>query len=363
MSDTVASFYDLTAVDALAKSLKIDPHQLRRARVAFFKKGLGKDEAIAAIDPPHRHNFSKSIRFHSLDEANRFESTVDNATKLISRTQAGFSIETVILKPRTGRVALCVSSQVGCAAACRFCATGHMGVARDLAAAEILDQVTKSNQLLKGEGKHVRNIVFMGMGEPMHNEAALHKALAVLQDPAAFNHSPKRLLVSTVGIPDPLVRTATRFPQVNFAISLHSADESVRKQIIPMTNRHSLDEVRQSVQELNRIQPDRSPVMIEYLMLDRLNDSPESADTLIRWLADLRVHVNLIPFNPIASAPELRSSPPDRIQAFAERLRETGHTTTIRYSLGRDIDAACGQLVRDENRAVAKRLSSRDTGD
>lgn len=359
MNTSPISFYDLEAVDVLAKALKIDPQQIRQARLAFFKKSLGAGEALKAIPVEQRNAFGQAIRFHSLTEANRFDSAVDNASKLITRTEAGFSIETVVLKPATGRVALCVSSQVGCAAACRFCATGHMGVARNLAANEILDQVTLANQSLRDQGQRVRNIVFMGMGEPMHNEGALHETLETLQSPAAFNHSPSRLLVSTVGIPEPLVRMATRFPKVNFAISLHSADASVRKQIIPTANKHSLTELRGAIEELNHVQTDRSPVMIEYLMLDQLNDSPAAAEMLIDWLGGLRVHVNLIPFNPIGNAPELKSSPAEVIQAFSNRLRNAGYKTTTRYSLGRDIDAACGQLVREENRAVAKRLTSR----
>lgn len=232
-----------------------------------------------------------------------------------------------------------------------------MGVARSLSPTEILDQVVQANALLLPEGRRVRNIVFMGMGEPMHNEEAVQETLQVLQSSSCFDHPASRILVSTVGIPEPLLRTAERFPGVNFAISLHSADQATRESIIPLAKRYSLAELRETVQQLNEIQSSRTSVMIEYLMLRDVNDSIENAAQLLDWINGLRVHVNLIPFNPIAQAPQLQSSTRATIEAFGDRIRDAGYATTIRYSLGRDIEAACGQLVRDENLAVAKSLS------
>ncbi len=349
-------FLDLTAIDALARRLKIDPHRVRRARVAYFKKSLSAQAALAELPADTRDAFADAVTFDVLSDIRRFDSQVDGATKLISHTTAGYAIETVILRPGTGRTALCVSSQVGCAAACAFCATGQMGVAKSLSAAEILDQVVQANRLLTAEDRRVRNIVFMGMGEPLHNEAALHEALATLQASQGFDHPASRILVSTVGVPEPLLRAAERFPTVNFALSLHAASQATRETIIPLAKRYSLDVLRGAVEQLNRLQPQRTSVMIEYLMLDGVNDTDADAALLLDWVQGLRVHVNLIPFNPIATAPHLRSSPRATIEAFGDQIRAAGHPTTIRYSLGRDIDAACGQLVRDENLAIAKAL-------
>lgn len=352
------SFFDIPAIDALVRELRFDPQQLRKARIAYFKKSLGIDAALDCLPPEHRRAFAEQVTFNPLSEATRCESDLDGATKIVTRTELGFSIESVILRPTTGRIALCISSQVGCAAACAFCSTGHMGVARDLTTAEIVGQVVHTNELLRQEGRRVRNIVFMGMGEPMHNETNLHDALSVLQNPATFDHPASRMLVSTVGVPDPLLRTAKRFPRTNFALSLHATTDEVRQQIIPLAKRYSLEHLRETIVELNAIQPEKVSVMIEYLMLDGLNDSLDDAQRLARWVEDLRVHLNLIPFNPIPQEPQLRSSPRSTIEAFGAVLREAGHPTTIRRSLGSDIAAACGQLVREENRQLAQQLST-----
>jgi 23S rRNA (adenine2503-C2)-methyltransferase len=270
-------------------------------------------------------------------------------------TEAGFLVESVILRTGTGRTALCISSQVGCAANCDFCATGKMGMAHDLSATEILDQVVLANELLRPEDRRVRNIVLMGMGEPFHNERNVYDAVAALLDPQLFHHPASRVLISTVGIPDAMIRCARRFPDVNLALSLHSARQQVREQIIPLAAKYPLTELRAALQQLNCIQP--GTVMIEYLMLAGLNDSPDDARELIQWLADLRVHVNLIPYNPIAASPHLTGTDrPDR-DRFATILKDAGLPTTIRYSLGADIAAACGQLVQQENRDVARELA------
>jgi 23S rRNA (adenine2503-C2)-methyltransferase len=167
-----------------------------------------------------------------------------------------------------------------------------------------------------------------------------------------FHHTPGRILISTVGIPDAMVRCARRFPEVNLALSLHSVRQEVRERLIPLAARYSLDELRSAVAKVNAIQ--RTTLMIEYLMLASVNDSIADARELAAWLGGLNVHVNLIPYNPIDAAPELRSTERPERDLFAEILRGEGFVTTIRYSLGADIAAACGQLVQGENRAIAR---------
>jgi 23S rRNA (adenine2503-C2)-methyltransferase len=172
-----------------------------------------------------------------------------------------------------------------------------------------------------------------------------------------FHHTPGRILISSVGIPDAMIRCARRFPDVNLALSLHSVCQDVREELIPLAARYSLEQLRSSIEQLNRIQP-RCAVMIEYLMLAGVNDAPQDARELSAWLAGLRVHVNLIPYNPIEAAPEWRTTERPERDVFATILREAGFTTTIRYSLGADIAAACGQLVQRENRQLARAASS-----
>lgn len=332
------SIYDSRRVEQLRRELRVDPQRIRRWRNSLLKRFLPDSQAIAEFPEAAR------LAVHALDEDQRFDSTVDGATKLLLRTSAGMLVESVILRIASGRTTLCISSQVGCAAACRFCATGKMGVARPLSVAEILDQVLRAGQLLREEKRTLRNIVFMGMGEPFHNEENLYQTLQTLIAPEYFNHAPAKILVSTVGIAEAMVRCGEKFPKVNLALSLHSARQEVREQLIPLAKKYPLDQLWDAIAELNRIQ--RKSVMIEYLMLADVNDSDDDARQLIAWVDGLDVHVNLIPFNTIEGAPELAASDRSRREVFATILKSAGIKTTMRYSLGQDIEAACGQLVR-----------------
>jgi 23S rRNA (adenine2503-C2)-methyltransferase len=346
------SIYDTAAVDRLRAELKFEPRRLRALRTAYFKKFRGVDAALAELPENVREEFARRVEFHPLRIEHAFDSEIDGATKLVLKTPAGLLIESVIMRTGTGRVSLCVSSQVGCAAACGFCATGQMGIARNLAPAEILDQIVLANERLAAEERSVRNIVFMGMGEPFHNEANLYEVISALVAPELFHYPPRRILISTVGIPDAMIRAARRFPDINLALSLHSVRPSVREELIPLATKHSLDDLRDAIAAVNSIQ--QNTVMIEYLMLAGLNDSGDDARELAAWLTGLDAHVNLIPYNPIESAPQLRSTDRESRDAFAAILRDAGFTTTIRYSLGADIAAACGQLVQSENRQIAR---------
>jgi 23S rRNA (adenine2503-C2)-methyltransferase len=346
----MVSIFDIPATDALRRELRIDPQSLRRFRIALLKHGRSDAESLDELPDAVRVSFADRVSLHALELHSRCDSAQDGATKLLFRTSAGMLIEAVILRIATGRTTLCVSSQVGCAAACDFCATGRMGIARNLTVAEILDQLVQARQIVAAEGRTIRNLVFMGMGEPFHNEEVLYESLAALTAPELFHHSPSRILVSTVGIPDAMIRAARRFPQVHIALSLHSARQEVRERLIPLAARYPLASLLRSVAELNRIQPANTYVMIEYLLLAGLNDSPNDARALIDWLAGLRVHVNLIPYNPIDDAPHLTGSDRATREAFGAILKAAGLKTTIRYSLGADVAAACGQLVRRENR-------------
>ena len=223
-----------------------------------------------------------------------------------------------------------------------------MGIAQNLSAAQILDQVVQVGQLLAAEQRQLHNIVFMGMGEPFHNQQNLFEAIECLTDTRQFARSPGSLLVSTVGIPDAMVRCAQRFPSVNLALSLHSVDQEVRQSIIPLARKFQLPEIKRAITEINRLQ--KRPVMLEYLMLRGINDSPEQAQQLAAWAHDINVHINLIPFNPIDDAPHLQGSSSEVIRQFSGSLKNAGLKVTTRYSLGTDIAAACGQLVRQVTR-------------
>jgi 23S rRNA (adenine2503-C2)-methyltransferase len=350
------SIFETVAIDRLRAELKFEPRRLKLLRTTLLKNFRGVEAALRELPDTVREEFARRVAFHPLAIHTRSDSEQDGATKLVLQTEEGFLIESVILRTGTGRVSLCISSQVGCAANCDFCATGKMGIAHDLTAAEIVDQVVLAGELLAGEDRRVRNIVLMGMGEPFHNEEELYKAVAALLAPEMFHFSPSRIMISTVGIPDAIVRCARRFPQVNLALSLHSVRQKVREEIIPLAAKYSLHQLREAIEQANSIQS--SPMMIEYLMLAGLNDSADDAHELAAWLGGLDVHVNLIPYNPIEGAPHLVGT--DRVgrDAFAGILKRAGLTTTIRYSLGADIAAACGQLVQRENREIARQSTT-----
>jgi 23S rRNA (adenine2503-C2)-methyltransferase len=340
----MVSIHDIGAVEEVRHRLRIEPNHLRQLKNVLYKHHRPIETALRELPQTQREPFAAAVDFRFLEADSRHDSAIDGATKLVFRTRAGLRLETVILRIATGRTSLCVSSQVGCAVRCAFCATGQMAMASDLTRDEILDQVVQANAIIAAEGRAVRNVVFMGMGEPLLNEDAVYPALDALAAPAGFNLTPARLLVSTVGIPDAMVRCATRYPRLGMALSLHSARQEVRERIIPLARRYPLDRLRQAIVDVVGIQG--QPLMIEYLLLGGVNDGDADAAALIEYLRGLPVSVNLIPYNPIDEIHGFVSTSKTRRCEFGAILRAAGFVVRVRYSLGSDIAAACGQLVR-----------------
>lgn len=330
--------HDSEAVELHRRNHGLDPHVIRKFRNSLLRKFETDDSALSHL--PETMN----VQLHSLSVKHRMDSALDGATRLLLQTSTSHVIECVILRIASGRSTICVSSQVGCAAACDFCATGKLGIAKNLAVREILDQVVLGGQILTNEGRRLDNIVFMGMGEPFHNSRAVTDAIRKLTDRDLFARSPASILVSTVGIPEKMTEFAETLPGVNLALSLHSADSEKRRTLIPLESKHPLKDLHEAIRQVNQLQG--RPLMIEYLMLDGVNDSHDAANQLIRWVQGLNIRFNLIPFNAIEDAPHLMCSPREAIDRFAQQLREAGYQTTVRYSLGADIAAACGQLAR-----------------
>ncbi len=337
----MVSVYDTDGIEALRIRNAVQPHRIKLFRNALFKNAAGREGALAALPEDARADFSAHVAFQSLELFERRDSAVDGASKLVFQTADNHLIESVLLRPKTGRTSLCISTQVGCACGCRFCATGKMGFARNLSPAEILDQVMQASQIAKAEGRSIRNVVFMGMGEPLLNREALFQALEFLRDAAFFNYPGSRLMVSTVGIPQEMERFSAAFPDVQLALSLHSARQEVREQLMPLARKHTLDRLRAALLAASR----NGKVMVEYLMLAGVNDGAADLQALESYLRGIPVHINIIPFNEYAGC-NLRGTPqPERV-AFANRLKAAGFHATMRYSLGADIAAACGQLVQ-----------------
>lgn len=337
----MVSVYDTAGLEKLRSHNALQPHRMKLFRTALFKNALNVESALKGFPANARADFEAQIKFQSLELNERHDSEVDGASKLVFQTHDRHLIESVILRPKTGRTSLCISSQIGCACYCSFCATGKMGFTRNLTRDEILDQVVQASRIVQQEGRSIRNVVFMGMGEPLLNLEHLFGAVDLLRDTTFFNFSGSRLMVSTVGIPQAMVRFSEHFPEVQLALSLHSARQAVREKLMPQARKYSLEILRETLVEASR----HGKIMIEYLLLAGVNDTPEDLDALESYLNGIPVHINLIPFNAYAGC-NLHGTPPAERKAFAEHLKAAGFSTTLRYSLGSDIAAACGQLVQ-----------------
>ncbi|GIW96131.1 MAG: putative RNA methyltransferase [Pirellulaceae bacterium] len=343
--DHLLSIYDVRGVERWWRENGFDPQRLRRLWYLVFGEGRVMEEVLAELPAQIRTRLETCIELRPLVCIEARTSSLDRSAKLVLQTRDQLRIETVLICSASGRMSLCVSSQVGCAANCIFCATARMGLLRNLSAGEIIGQYVEARRWLGAAGRPIRNVVYMGMGEPLHNFEAVCESLQVLCDPRKCGISPRRILVSTVGVPEQMVRFAKRFPLVGLAVSLHSTVENQRRQWIPLARHCSLDRLREVLHIVNRLQ--QRPLMIEYLMVNGLNDSRHDALRLVEFLKGLWVHVNLIPYNPIDDGPsDFAPSPREVRNAFAAVLREAGYLTTIRYSQGADIRAACGQLAQ-----------------
>ena len=342
----MVSIYDTDAVEHIRSRNAVQPHRMKLFRNALFKHAAGWDEALAVLPQNARGDFGESIECQYLNLAERHDSEIDGASKLIFKTADNHLIESVILRPKTGRTSLCISSQVGCACYCSFCATGKMGFTRHLTVDEILDQVVQANRLLKPEGRSVRNVVFMGMGEPLLNLEHVFAALEFLKAGTFFNLSESRITVSSVGIPHAMLQLSEQFSGVQLALSLHSARQEVRQKLMPQARMYPLEMLRETLVELSKT----GKVMIEYLMLAGVNDSEADLQALETYLRGIPVHINIIPFNEFSGS-SLRGSPAPQCKDFSDRLKQAGFDTTLRYSLGSDIAAACGQLVQHKKQS------------
>ncbi len=223
-----------------------------------------------------------------------------------------------------------------------------MGLLRNLSAAEIIEQVLVVGRLAREEQRRVHRVVFMGMGEPLDNEPCLYASIETLLAPDRCGLPARQILVSTVGVPDAMMRLVDRFPGLHVALSLHSARPDLRARLVPRTRSYSWQALHDALRYVaNRHSTHRhqGPVMVEHLMLAGVNDGPEDAAALIEYLDGIRAHVNLIPYNPIPNGRGWQATDRSRRDQFASQLRQAGIFTTVRYSMGADVRAACGQLA------------------
>jgi 23S rRNA (adenine2503-C2)-methyltransferase len=274
----------------------------------------------------------------------------DGTIKWLFDVGGGNAIETVFI-PEDDRGTLCVSSQAGCAVACRFCSTGHQGFSRNLTTAEIVSQLWFAEHFLRkhlGQSDRViSNVVMMGMGEPLQNYSALLPALKVMLDDHAYGLSRRRVTVSTSGVVPMIDRLGQDCP-VALAVSLHAGNDILRDELVPLNRKYPLAELLQACRRYLEVAP-RDFVTFEYCMLNGVNDTPAHADEIVNLVrssgtAGAWCKFNLIPFNPFPASGLTRSSVA-AVASFAKILTDFGIVTTIRKTRGSDIDAACGQLA------------------
>jgi len=275
--------------------------------------------------------------------------------KVLFRLRDGQSLESVLMRYH-GRRTACISTQVGCAMGCTFCATGQGGLARNLTAGEIVAQVIhfarelRAAELAQAQaaGKRgelsahpVNRIVLMGMGEPLANYAAVWQAIETLTDRRGYNLGARRITLSTVGLVPGIRRLAQEERPINLAVSLHAADDELRNRLVPINRRYPLVELLPALRAY--VDRTRRRVTFEYALIDGLNDSRQQAQRLADRVQDVLCHINLIPLNPTPGSP-LRPSPPERVAAFQHELEARGIPVTVRLRRGIDIEAGCGQL-------------------
>jgi len=314
----------------------------------IYHRGAEDFSVMSDLPKALRKRLSERARLSRLELIAEEESR-DGTRKFLFGLSDGGAIESVLI-PDEDRLTLCVSTQVGCAMGCRFCLTARGGFARDLTAAEIVDQVLQVRRLLPSS-KRITNVVLMGMGEPLANYQEVVKAIEVMEDDLGLGLSARRITLSTVGLLPELERLFADGVRCRLAISLNASDQETRQRLMPISRKYPLEQLLDVCRRLPL--PPRERITFEYVLIAGVNSSPEDARRLASILKGIRCKVNLIPLN---EAPEIpfRSPSREEILEFQRILIEAGYTALIRESRGADISAACGQLrgkvIRGERR-------------
>ena len=285
----------------------------------------------------------------SAKEMHRVVSEDGNTTKLLLNLTNEKSVETVLMQYEPTKIGghprstICVSTQIGCAMGCVFCATGQMGFETNLKAEHIISQVIHFEEILRQRGEHVTNLVFMGMGEPMANYDEMIRAVKILTHPRGFGLGQRHITISTIGIASGIEKLADENLQIGLAISLHAPTNDLRKKLVPTATANSVEEIIESGHAYFKKTGRR--VTFEYALMNEINDSPDIAHKLAKLLRGNGSHVNLIPINPTAG--DFKRPSNNRVHEFERILSKAGINCTIRVEKGTEISAACGQLRTD----------------
>jgi 23S rRNA (adenine2503-C2)-methyltransferase len=317
----------------------IAPYRAQQIVAWLYARGVDDPHAMTDLGLDLRQQLVEGWHSRALELASASHSE-DGTVKGILEARDGARVEAVLI-PEESRTTLCVSTQVGCPLACSFCATGALGFTRNLRVAEIVDQVCRMRELLDGE-RRISNVVFMGMGEPLLNLAAVLEAISILTHPKAFGLAPRRITVSTAGLV-PQIEPLLAAAPVHLAVSLHAATDPLRDVLVPLNRRFPLEVLLGALRESKRVTR-RRPVFFEYTLLAGVNDSIDEARRLVRRVHGIPCKINVIPMNPHPDS-AYRAPAPDAVDAFCAELASNGLRVTLRRSRGDDIQAACGQLA------------------
>lgn len=327
--------------------------RLAQAKKAVYSQLISSWEEATVFPLELRERLVDEVPMSSLEVVRSSSSTRGDTTKVAFKLADGNVIETVLMQHYGDRNTVCVSSQAGCPMKCSFCATGTMGLKRNLTTEEIVDQVLHFGRVLKARGERVTNMVFMGMGEPMHNYDNVMAACRILNDQKGFSLGARHISISTCGIVAGIDRMADEDLQVNLAISLHAPNDAMRTRMMPVNRAYPVAKLMAAVEAY--VQKTKRKVMFEYLLIKGLNDGLETADELATLMTYPLYHVNLIKYHTtdVPGEGTFETSPREQRSAFMDRLIQKGVSVTHRITFGEDIDAACGQLANKEAKASA----------
>ncbi len=333
------NFFDLSFEDLEELLADLDPRPFRAAQILRWVYTLGVDDFKDMTDMPIslRESLAGLCDLMPLREIERTE-TGDQTVKFLHLLEDGEMIESVLI-PEDGHNTLCVSTQSGCTMSCAFCETGRNPGGRNLTTGEILAQIVYSIRFI-GDRLKVRNLVFMGMGEPLLNLESLLPALKVILSDRGLDFSPRRVTVSTCGWVPGIIRLANEGPEVNLAVSLNATDDHTRSRIMPVNRQYPIGTLMDAVSRFPV--KARRRITFEYVLIEGINDTQEDARRLKNILKGIPAKVNLIPCNDNFS--DLKAPSEDKARAFQEKLLDYGVMATMRKSRGQEINAACGQL-------------------
>ena len=344
MSNSLQNIKDFTFAD-LTNWFALHGEKPFRAQQIFhwlYQKRVRDFVQMANLSKALKEKLQQHFFISELSRAQQAQSA-DGSIKYAFALHDGKRVESVLM-PHRDHFTVCVSSQVGCALGCDFCMTAKMGFIRNLTPGEIIDQILEMWKDLP-EGERVRNVVFMGMGEPFHNYENLIRTLEILLDERGFNFSSRRVTVSTAGLVPQIIRFGQEAVKANLAVSLNGANDTVRSQLMPINKAYDLKKLIEGCQAYPLEQ--RKRITFEYILIRDVTDALPHAKQLIRLLHGLKFKINLIPYNETRGSRYKRPSW-ETIQAFQQYLFAHGVTATLRISKGQDIQGACGQLITEE---------------